>query len=277
MSLFSKVGASISDKAVKLPNRFLQGGGFMPMGAVDRTARTNTAKELVDSIKAYAKESPEVAEFAKHLDEMQPQHLGLAQDIIDLSNTQEMLMTNINLKAKMNNGKTPLGCILEMLPATSKNNPAALDLAEEVINHSDTTNSKYFLCNLFGYDLPKMGGLAEQMKATKEVVGTVAKDTLSGGYLGTFEKNKEFFEFIRDLSSGDSKPENIKLLKPLRDILEKFIKNSNPHCNIYEIRTGDTKTIQENLKILPQVLEEADKQGKSIDVSGFLTKNVNLE
>lgn len=274
MSLFSKLTTELP---AKLPNRFLEKGGFMPMGAVDRTARTNTAKELVDSIKAYAKESPEVAEFAKHLDEMQPQHLGLAQDIIDLSNTQEMLMTNINLKAKMSNGKTPLGCILEMLPATSKNNPAALDLAEEVINHSDTTNSKYFLCNLFGYDLPKMGGLAEQMKATKEVVGTVAKDTLSGGYLGTFEKNKEFFEFIRDLSSGDSKPENIKLLKPLRGILEKFIKNSNPHCNIYEIRTGDTKTIQENLKILPQVLGEADKQGKSIDVSGFLTKNVNLE
>lgn len=237
MSLFSKLTTELP---AKLPNRFLEKGGFMPMGAVDRTARTNTAKELVDSIKAYAKESPEVAEFAKHLDEMQPQHLGLAQDIIDLSNTQEMLMTNINLKAKMSNGKTPLGCILEMLPATSKNNPAALDLAEEV-------------------------------------VGTVAKDTLSGGYLGTFEKNKEFFEFIRDLSSGDSKPENIKLLKPLRDILEKFIKNSNPHCNIYEIRTGDTKTIQENLKILPQVLGEADKQGKSIDVSGFLTKNVNLE
>lgn len=29
MSLFSKVGASISDEATKLPNRFLQGGGFM--------------------------------------------------------------------------------------------------------------------------------------------------------------------------------------------------------------------------------------------------------
>ena len=36
----------------------------------------------------------------------------------------------------------------------------------------------------------------EQMKATKEVVGTVTKDTLSGGYLGTFEKNKEFFGVI---------------------------------------------------------------------------------
>lgn len=274
MSLFSKLSTEIS---AKLPNRFLEKGGFMSMGAVDRSARTNTTKELVASINAYAKESPEVAEFAKHLDEMQPQHLGLAQDIIDLSNTQELLMTNINLKSKLGNGKTLLGHILEMLPATSKKNPAALDLAEEVINRSDATNSKYFLCNLFGYDLPKMSGLSEQMKATKEVVGTVAKDTLSGGYLGTFEKNKEFFEFIKVLSSGNSIPENVRLLNPLRDIIEKVIKNTKPKCNIDEIITGDTKTIKENLKILPQILENADMQGKSIDVSGFLTKNVNLD
>lgn len=270
MSLLSKI-------STKLPNRFLEKGGFTPMGAVERTPRANTTKELVESINAYAKESPEVAEFAKHLDEMKPQHLGLAQDIIDLSNTREMLMTNINMKEKLNNGKTILGQILEMLPATSKKNPAALDLAEEVINHSDTTNSKYFLCNLFDYDLPSMGALAEQMKATKEVVGTVAKDTLSGGYSGTFDKNKEFFEFIQTLSAGDSKPENIKMLKPLCDLLLGFSKNSQPHCDIAKFRTGDTATIKENLKILPQVLENADKQGKSIDVSGFLTSNVNLD
>ena len=57
MSLFSKLTTELP---AKLPNRFLEKGGFMPMGAVDRTARTNTAKELVDSIKAYAKESPEI-------------------------------------------------------------------------------------------------------------------------------------------------------------------------------------------------------------------------
>lgn len=49
MSLFSKLTTELP---AKLPNRFLEKGGFMPMGAVDRTARTNTAKELVDSIKA---------------------------------------------------------------------------------------------------------------------------------------------------------------------------------------------------------------------------------
>lgn len=44
MSLFSKLTTELP---VKLPNRFLEKGGFMPMGAVERTARTNTAKELV--------------------------------------------------------------------------------------------------------------------------------------------------------------------------------------------------------------------------------------
>lgn len=275
MSLFSKVGASISDKAVKLPNRFLQGGGFMDMGAVNRAPRANTTQELVDSIRAYAKESPEIAEFAKHLDEMKPEHLGLVQDIIDLSNTHERLMTNINLKDTIN-GKTVMGEILKMLPETSKKNPAALELSEEVINHSDATNAKYFLCSLFGHDLPNMGSLAEQMRATKEVVGTIAKETLSGGYLGTFEKNKEFFEIIKNLCYNDSKPENVKMLKPIIDTIEKLCKNTQPTCDIGAIRTGSTKTIKENLEILPQVLENADKQGKSIDVSSFLTNNVNL-
>lgn len=41
MSLFSKLTTELP---AKLPNRFLEKGGFMPMGAVDRTARTNTAK-----------------------------------------------------------------------------------------------------------------------------------------------------------------------------------------------------------------------------------------
>ncbi len=275
MSFMSKIGAAIDSSVNKLPNRFLE-GGFMKMGAVDRAPRANTTQELVDSIRAYAKESPEIAEFAKHLDEMQPEHLGLAQDIIDLSNTHEMLMTNINLKDTLKNGKTVMGEMLKMLPETSKKNPAALELSEEVINHSDATNAKYFLCSLFGHDLPNMGSLAEQMRATKEVVGTIAKDTLSGGYTGTFEKNKEFFEFIKNLCYNDSKPENVKMLKPIFDTIEKLCKNTQPTCDIGAIRTGNTKAIKENLEILPQVLENADKQGKSIDVSSFLTNNVNL-
>ena len=33
----------------------------------------------------------------KHLDDMNPKHLGLAHDVIDLAKTTQMLNTNINL------------------------------------------------------------------------------------------------------------------------------------------------------------------------------------
>ena len=277
MSLFSKVGASISDKAVKLPNRFLQGGGFMPMGAVDRTARTNTAKELVDSIKAYAKESPEIAEFAKHLDEMKPEHLSLAQDVIDLSQAREMLNTNIDMGKITQNGKSIMGHILDMLPATSNKNPGAVELCETVINNSDLTNSKYFLTRLFDYDLPKMGSLSEQMRAVKEAVPVIAKDTLSGGYTMDYSKNNEFFNFIQHLCSADSKPENIKLIGKICDIIDQSSKKVLHNVNLDELRVADTAKIKQNMDVLPQVLSNAEKAGKPIDISGFLEHNINLD
>jgi len=130
MSFFSKIssGAStaISEQAKKLPNRFLQGSGFQPMGAVTREPRQNTAEELINSINAYAKENPEIAEFAQHIKEMNPKHLGLAQDVIDLSRCQELINTNINLNQKTKTGQSIMGYILSKMPKVSQENPAAL-------------------------------------------------------------------------------------------------------------------------------------------------------
>lgn len=277
MSLFSKVGASISDEAAKLPNRFLQGGGFMQMGAVTREPRANTTEELVSSIKAYAKTNPEIAEFVKHLDEMNPTHLGLAQDVIDLSNTHELLNTNINLGKITQNGKSIMGHILEMLPATSNKNPGAVELCETVINNSDATNSKYFLTRLFDYDLPKMGSLSEQMSAVKEAVPVIAKDTLSGGYTMDYSKNNEFFNFIQHLCSEDSKPENIKLIGKICDIIDQSSKKVLHNVNLDELRVADTAKVKQNMDVLPQVLKNAEEAGKPIDVSAFLEHNVNLD
>jgi len=119
--------------------------------------------------------------------------------------------------------------------------------------------------------------VSEQIKAVKEVVPGIAKDALSGGYTMDYSKNQEFFNFVMHLASGDSKPENIKMLKPITDMLEKFGKNTSHSCNLDDIRLGDTKTIRENLEVLPSLLENAEAQGTSLDVSGFLTKNVNLK
>ncbi len=275
MSLLSKVTSKISEEAKILPNRFL--GGFMPMGAVKQNPRTNTTEELISSINAHAKDNPEIAEFAKQIKDMNPKYLGLAQDIIDLSNVQEFLNTNINLKqASKIPGKTNFGIILNQLPVVSRENPAALDLTQEVINNSDATNAKFFLLKFFGYDLAKAKGVSEQIKATSEIVPNIAKDTLSGGYTMDYTKNNEFFNFIMHLCSGDSKPENIKILSHIMTSIDKICKKTSPKCNIDDIRLGDTKVIKENMEALPYLLENAEAQGKNIDLSGFLTKNVNL-
>lgn len=276
MSIISKLTTAIVDESKTLPNRF-SSGGFMPMGAVTRKPRTNTTEELISSINAYAKQNPEIAEFAKQIKDMNPKHLGLAQDIIDLAHTQEMINTNINLNVESNiPGKSNFGIILNMLPKISRENPAALELTEKVINNSDATNAKYFLTRFFGYDLVNAKVASEQIKTVEEVVPMIAKDTLSGGYTMDYSKNNEFFNFIMNLCSTDSKPENIKILAPIMKAIDTICKKTSPQCNLDDIRLGDTKTIKRNLEALPYLLENAEAQGKNVDISGFLTKNVNL-
>ncbi|MBD5401408.1 hypothetical protein HDR58_01210 [bacterium] len=276
MSFFSKVSAKISNDAVKLPNRFTE-NGFMPMGAVKRTPRTNTTEELVSSIRAYAKESPEIAEFAKHLDEMNPEHLRLAQDVIDLSRTQEMLTTNINLNNKNKDGEKIIGRILRMLPEVSKKNPGAIELTESVINNSDTTNAKYFLASLFNNDLAKFGELSEHMKALKSLVPQIAEETLSGGYMMDYSKEQNFYRFVTNFCRNDANPESIGLLPKVLDIVDTICKKIKVEINGTTIALGNPKTITENMEILPQLLKNAEAKGQDINVSEFLTNNVNLK
>lgn len=275
MSFIPKITEAFASNVEKLPNRFNQ--GFMKMGIVERTPRNNSTSEIIGSIQAYAKENPEIAAFAQHLDELNPKHLGLAQDIIDLSNTKEMLPTHIDIAQKTDNGKSIVGMILSRLPEISKKNPAALDLTEAVFNNSDSINSKYFICKLFGFNLENMGSLSKQMNATKEIIPEIAHDTLDGGYVMDYSKNKEFFEFVKALSSEDAKPENVKMIRPIMNAINKLCKNSQPICDLNEIKTGDTKVIKKNMEALPYLLENAEAQKIPVDISGFLTKAPTVE
>ncbi len=275
MSFIPKITEAFASNVEKLPNRFNQ--GFMKMGIVERTPRNNSTSEIIGSIQAYAKENPEIAAFAQHLNELNPKHLGLAQDIIDLSNTKEMLPTHIDIAQKTDNGKSIVGMILSRLPEISKKNPAALDLTEAVFNNSDSINSKYFLCKLFGFNLENMGSLSKQMNATKEIIPEIAQDTLDGGYTMDYSKNKEFFEFVKALSSEDAKPENVKMIRPIMNAINKLCKNCQPICDLNEIKTGDTKVIKKNMEALPYLLENAEAQKIPVDISGFLTKAPTVE
>lgn len=270
MSLFK----ILSHSAQKLPNRFL-GNGFETMGAVIRKPRTNSSQELISSIKAYACENPVIKNFSDNIQNINTKHLGLAQDIIDLSNTREMLCTHINMLDNKNGNNSILKMILEKFPVVSKNNPDAIELAQEVVNHSDIQNSKYFLTKFFACPIENFTHLAPQMKAVKKIVPHIAKDTLSGGYTMDFSKNEKFFQFLTSLISRDAKPENIELIDKIMEFVNKFSSKLNLTCNLSEIKTADSAKLKENLKILPEVLKNLSHD-KNFEVAEFLSKNTNL-
>lgn len=273
MSFISKATQFIEPQ--KLPNRFTD--GWQTMGTKKIAPRTNSAEELINSLKAHAKDNSEIAEFVKNLNNMDKKHLGLAQDIIDLANTNSLLPTNINLKKEVAPNKTILGSILNRLPNLSHKNPEALDLTEQVINNTDNQNSKYFICNLFDFDLERMGNsLAEQMKVVKEMIPTIAEGTLNSGYKMNFEANNNFFQIIKRLCSSDMKPENIKILDKITKLTDEC-KKTEQIIDVDIIGGGNTSVMTKNLEVLPQVLKNADAQNKTINVSEFLTKNINLD
>ena len=154
----------------------------------------------------------------------------------------------------------------------------ALHLAETVVSHSDDTNAKFFLQRFV--DCFPFVGTEKQAEATEPLVKTLAESILKGMPsmdLGPSSKEQAFFNQLSHLCREDSKPENIKLLSDVIDSTDDIAPNVSVGIDFDEIRLGDTERIVENMKVLPQVLEMAEAKGLStFDVSGFLTKKVNL-
>ena len=218
---------------------------------------------------------------------MPQRHLSLAHDVVDLSNTTAFINHDIFPTVDFNGigqakstGKitTLMGYILNLLPDLSKINAKAVDLAETVVSHSDDTNAKFFLQS-FVDNFP-IAGAEKQAEATEALVEPLANSILKGMPsmdLGPRSKEYIFFNQIRHLCDEDSKPENLKLLKQTFETTASVAPKVDADINLDDIRLGDTARIKENLEVLPQVLENAEAQGlRTFDVSGFLTKNVNL-
>ena len=171
-----------------------------------------------------------------------------------------------------------MGYVLNLLPGLSKTNPKAVDLAETVVSHSDDTNAKFFLSRFV--DHFPIFGTEKQAEATEPLVKVLAHSILKGMPsmdLGQTSKEQTFFNQLSHLCSADSKPENLKLLKQALDITDNVAPKVDVNIDLDDIRLGATEMIAENLKVLSNVLGNAEAQGlDSFDVSGFLTKNVNL-
>lgn len=282
------VALDMQRKNVEYVRNIVKNGGHLSGAQRQEYEELSQIGRVAQGIKASELKSKEITEFLDIAGDMPQRHLSLAHDVVDLSNTQAMINHDIFPTVDFNaigkvqkTGKETslMGYVLNLLPGLSKANPKAVDLAESVVSHSDDTNAKFFLSKFV--DQFPIIGTEKQAEATESLVETLSKSILKGMPsmdLGPNSKEQSFFNQLCHLCNPDSKPENIKLLKQTLDMTDNVAPKIDAAINIDDIRLGDTARISENMEFLPEVLENAELKGlKTFDVSGFLTKNVNLD
>lgn len=265
MSLFSSVKNYIPT---------LRFDGFRAMGAHVKPADTRTTEQLLENIEYYAQRNPEVAMFKEELKSMNPKHLGLVSDICEIANGGEFRGFGIDIKKPVSNGKSLFAFLMEKLPKASKENPKALDFAQEVINNTDNTTSKYFLTEFTGViDRPELG---RHFEALKPMVKDIAQQTLNGSHTMDFEKQKNFMDFIKVMINPESKPEKISMLQKLVKAADEIPGNNELYIDDFVRSNAPVSRVEENLKTVPLVAEMFAKDGKSIDIVDFVNNNINL-
>lgn len=282
------VALELQHKNAEYVKRIVSNGGTLSGAQRQEYEELLRIAHVAHAVKAAELKAKEIPEFLKFAGDMPQRHLSLAHDVVDLSNTQAIINHDIFPTVDFNaigkvqkTGKETslMGYVLNLLPGLSKTNPKAVDLAESVVSHSDDTNAKFFLSRFV--DHFPIFGTEKQAEATEPLVKVLAHSILKGMPsmdLGQTSKEQTFFNQLSHLCSADSKPENLKLLKQALDITDNVAPKVDVNIDLDDIRRGDTSRISENMKVLPEVLENAEAQGlKILDVSGFLTKNVNLD
>lgn len=272
MSIFQKVTANFITKEPQLTRRLFN-SGWEQMGYVKREPDKRTTEQLLENIDYFAQKCPEVAQFKKELKEMDPKHIGLVSDICELANHHEFLNTAINIRKPASNGKSLFQFLLEKLPVASKENPASLELSQEIINNTDSTAAKYALGSLSPlYDCKEA---AKHIKSTIPLIGDIAEATLQGGYLMDYSKEQRFVNGIKSLIAPNVILEKLQLLAEILKVAEK----SNATCNInaFPFVTNKTpiETITRNIETFKSL--DANLEGKTINLTEFLEKNVNIQ
>lgn len=265
MSLLNSVG-----KELKPVLRF---GGWQTIGAQTRPADTRTASQLLENIEYFAQKNPEIAKFKNELKLVNSKHLGLVSDICELGSHNELMSQGIDMNVlKSNDGKSLLASILEKLPKASRENPQAMEFTKEVIDHTDTTASKYFLADFGGIlGCPQA---AKHLEATKPLVKDIAKETLNG-YKMDFENERNFMNTIRSFVDPTAKPEKIAMVKEILKSVEALPDRDMVHIDRFIRSDAPATQIRANMPQLKHASDMACKRGDWLNIDEFLTTNVN--
>lgn len=271
MNIFKSAASALSINEPKLTERLFK-GDWKNLGHVKREPDTRTTEQLLENIDYFAEKYPEVAQFKKELKSMNPKHLGLVSDICELANHHESLYTAINIRKPAANGKSLFQFLMEKLPKASKENPASVELSQEIINNADCLTAKYSLASLSPlYDCKEA---SKHIKATIPLVGDIAESTLQGGYLMDYSREQNFVNGIKSFISPDVILEKLEFLPKILKTAEK----SNATCEIDALPFVTSNTpisrIAENLETFKSL--DKNMVDKTINLTDFLEKNVNL-
>ena len=265
MSLLNSVG-----KELKPVLRF---GGWQTIGAQTRPADTRTTAQLLENIEYFAQKNSAIAKFKDELKSVNPKHLGLVSDICELGSHKEQMSQGIDMNTlKSNDGKSLFAFILEKLPKASKENPQAMEFTKEVIDHADTTASKYFLADFGGIlGCPQA---AKHLEATKPLVKNIAEETLNG-YKMDFDNERNFMNTIRSFVDPTAKPEKIAMVKEVLKSVEALPDRDMMHIDRFIRSDAPATQIRANAPQLKHASDMACKRGDWLNIDEFLTTNVN--
>lgn len=274
MSLFN----SIKQSVVKGPVNRLFTETFQKMGAVSRKPDTRTKEEIVQTIDYYMERMPELKRFSQEIKGLNPKHMGTIADTMELSSYRAMLPINIDMSKINSRGISYRQAVIEDMIEASKTNPEAMELADAIINNTDSTTMKYALSMMTGGIL-KDNNLAKQMQATAKIVPDIAKETLKGRFNLDFAEQESFMNMIKTFVNADAKPDKINsLMKDLVAAVDNLESdaNFNIYLDKYVNSNAPVEKIQENIKRLPDVVKMLGDKVRNFDIVDFVTKNTNL-
>lgn len=275
--LFSKI-----TKNIDISDLYRFTCGWSKSGAQVRPKDTRTPEQLCKFIDGIAEKHPQFKEFVNDLKTMNPKHLNLAADTMELATThslvqQGLMSVDMSAKRSLFGGKSLIQTLLNAYPKASKENPQALEFMQEVINNTDRKTIEYVLYQITDVlDKPELG---EHLKAVKPMVKNIAEKTIGTGFPRfDFQNQEKFMEFIRFMVDTSNNPQKINMLSKLTDVIDKC-----PPKHVFSIDVGKfiksetpVEQVAKNLEILPEVATNSVKQGKSIDVVDFVNNNINL-
>ena len=271
MKILATLESSIQKREPELTQRLFGGGRWEFMGHVKRGVDTRTTEQLLENIEYFSKRFPEVVQFKDELKKMNPKHLGLISDICELASHDKL----IDIREPVSKGKSLFQILLEKLLKASKENPASIELSQEIINNADSIGAKYALRALS--PLLDCKDVARHMEATIPMVSDIAEATLNGGnggYTMVYSKEMAFAVALRSFIYPKVSLEKLKLLSSINKIADE----SNAICKLYAFPFLRNNTAMSKLLANLETFKTLDKnmQGKSINLTEFLEKNVNM-